>query len=241
MHVRRARRRSRSPRCCRSRRPGPTTRCSPSAGTRRPPHHGYVDGYGNRCERFTIPAGRVADRVRRRGRGRRAARPDRARHRRRRRSMALPDRDIAYVLPSRFCLPDELGHEAWQRFGALDAGLGAGAGDRRLRARPPGVGARHVEPVDHGGRRLRAGQGVCRDFAHLAITLLPRAEHPGPLRRSATSRTIDVPLAGRADGLRRLVRGATSTGAGTPSTRATTAAASAGSSSAAAATRSTSR
>jgi hypothetical protein len=36
--------------------------------------------------------------------------------------MALPDEHIAFVMPSRFCLPDELGHEAWQRFGDLAPG-----------------------------------------------------------------------------------------------------------------------
>ena len=29
--------------------------------------------------------------------------------------MALPDKHLGFVMPSRFCLPDELGHEAWQR------------------------------------------------------------------------------------------------------------------------------
>src|SRR5215218_7000584 len=51
------------------------------------------------------------------------------------------------------------------------ARVGARAGDRRLRARSPGVGRRRVEPVDHRARRLpRRAWGVCRDFAHLAIT-----------------------------------------------------------------------
>ena len=36
--------------------------------------------------------------------------------------MELPDEQIAFVMPSRFCLPDELGHEAWQRFGGLEPG-----------------------------------------------------------------------------------------------------------------------
>ena len=43
-------------------------------------HHGYLDLYGNRCERFTIPAGDVADRLRGRRRARRAARRDRPGH-----------------------------------------------------------------------------------------------------------------------------------------------------------------
>ena len=35
---------------------------------------------------------------------------------------ALPDELIAFVVPSRLCLPDELGHKAWQRFGDLAPG-----------------------------------------------------------------------------------------------------------------------
>jgi hypothetical protein len=34
----------------------------------------------------------------------------------------LPDETIAFTTPSRFCLPDELGQEFWQRFGPLDPG-----------------------------------------------------------------------------------------------------------------------
>ena len=84
-------------------------------------HHGYVDLYGNRCERFRIASGRAriayeaelaltspADVVE----------PDAA-------EVAvemLPDEVLSFVMPSRFCLPDELGHEAWRRFGHLPPG-----------------------------------------------------------------------------------------------------------------------
>ena len=37
---------------------------------------------------------------------------------------SLPDATLSFVMPSRFCLPDELGHEAWQRFGELAPGWG---------------------------------------------------------------------------------------------------------------------
>ena len=84
-------------------------------------HHGYVDLYGNRCERFRIPAGHAriayeaelaltapAD----------AIEPGAAEVA----VEALPDEVMGFVMPSRFCLPDELGHEAWQRFGHLAPG-----------------------------------------------------------------------------------------------------------------------
>jgi hypothetical protein len=90
-------------------------------------HHGYIDLFGNRCERVTIPAGASQivyetevvlssprDRIS-------PGTPETP-------VMTLPDEHIMFVMPSRFCLPDELGHEAWQRFGDLRL---AGSASRR--------------------------------------------------------------------------------------------------------------
>ena len=84
--------------------------------------------------------------------------------------MALPDEYIAFIMPSRFCLPDELGHDAWQRFGTSRPG---GIASRRSSTSctatsngSPGASNPWTTAVD----AYRAGQGVCRDFAHLAIT-----------------------------------------------------------------------
>jgi|CZKG01.1.fsa_nt_gi transglutaminase-like putative cysteine protease len=132
-------------------------------------HHGYLDLYGNRCERFQLEAG--------------ASQIDYEAHIRL--SLpddwidlgaaetpvgSLPDDVLGYVMPSRFCLPDELGHEAWQRFGALAPGWG------RVQVIVDYVHD-HLEfvpgasnPWTTAADAYRAGQGVCRDFAHLAIT-----------------------------------------------------------------------
>ena len=132
-------------------------------------HHGYLDLHGNRCERFMIPAGATqivyaadvllaspADRIA-------PGTPETP-------VMALPDAQLAYVMPSRFCLPDELGHEAWQRFGDLTPGW------ERVQAVVDFVHD-HLEWVAGASNpwttavdAYRAGQGVCRDFAHLAIS-----------------------------------------------------------------------
>jgi transglutaminase-like putative cysteine protease len=132
-------------------------------------HHGYSDLYGNRCERVTIAAGasriaydaevvltHSADRIA-------SGTPETP-------IMDLPDEQIAFVMPSRFCLPDELGHEAWQRFGDLAPGW------ERVQAIVDFVHG-HLEWVAGASNpwttavdAYRAGQGVCRDFAHLAIT-----------------------------------------------------------------------
>ena len=132
-------------------------------------HHGYLDLYENRCERFTIEAGssRIAyeaelllsdpaDVIEPDASGTPAA--------------SLPDETVSYIMPSRFCLPDELGNVAWQRFGHLPPGW------QRVQAIVDFVHG-HLEfvpgasnPWTTAADAYRAGQGVCRDFAHLAIT-----------------------------------------------------------------------
>ena len=132
-------------------------------------HHGYLDQYGNRCERFALAAG--ASRVVYEAQVTLAQPAD---------TVvpgapevpvaALPDGVLSYVMPSRFCLPDELGHEAWQRFGSLEPGWA------RVQTIVDYVHG-HLEfvpgasnPWTTAADAYRAGQGVCRDFAHLAIT-----------------------------------------------------------------------
>jgi transglutaminase-like putative cysteine protease len=132
-------------------------------------HHGYLDHYENRCERFTIDAGssRIAyeaellltdpaDVIE----------PDTPETP----VASLPDEVLSFVMPSRFCLPDELGAVAWQQFGEVPPGWG------RVQAVVDYV-HNHLEfmpgasnPWTTAADAYRAGQGVCRDFAHLAIT-----------------------------------------------------------------------
>jgi transglutaminase-like putative cysteine protease len=132
-------------------------------------HHGYVDLYGNRCERLEVGAG--GSRI---GYEAQLLLPHPAdvvdRDARETPVSALPHETIAFVMPSRFCLPDELGHDAWQRFGGLDPGW------ERVQAIVDFVHG-HLEWVSGASNpwttavdAYRAGQGVCRDFAHLAIT-----------------------------------------------------------------------
>ncbi|MFD4636195.1 transglutaminase family protein [Lentzea sp. NPDC058436] len=82
----------------------------------------------------------------------------------------LPSEVLVYTLPSRYCLSDVLGDEAWSRFGAVTPGW------HRVREI-----CRHVhESLSFGyGASTSlstaadvnaAGVGVCRDFAHLAIS-----------------------------------------------------------------------
>jgi transglutaminase-like putative cysteine protease len=132
-------------------------------------HHGYIDLYDNPCERFTIDAGHSriayaaellltdpADVIK----------PDA----RETPVSSVPDEAVSFIMPSRFCLPDELGHQAWQLFGDVAPGWG------RVQSVVDYVHG-HLKfvpgtsnPWTTAADAYRAGQGVCRDFAHLAIT-----------------------------------------------------------------------
>lgn len=138
---------------------------SPSVPTRV-----YHDLFGNSCRRFTAPAGSfrilydavVED----------SGEMDEVNTLAGEVPVAeLPDEVLGYLLGSRYCETDHLGDLAWQLFGQL----------------PPGW-ARVQAIVDYVHNRLSFGYGyarstrtaaqaheervgVCRDFAHLAITL----------------------------------------------------------------------
>lgn len=123
----------------------------------------------------------------------------------------LPDACITYLMPSRFCLPDELGHEAWQRFGALAPGW------ERVQAIVQYVHetiewvAGASNPWTTAADAYRARQGVCRDFAHIAISFcralniparyvfgyIPEIDVPPPVEPMDFAAWFEVYLDGR--------------------------------------------
>ena len=170
------------------------------------PHRSYADEFANRCERFALPAGEVrvtysaevsvsAPRLTSR-RGMPGRHP----------VEVLADDLLRWVMPSRFCQPDELGSDAWHMFGSVPPGWA------RVQAICDFVNA-HLAYV-HGSSNpwttaadaYRSGQGVCRDFAHLAITFCRALNIPGPIRVRLHPRHRQPPPV-RGDGLRGLVRG----------------------------------
>lgn len=83
----------------------------------------------------------------------------------------LPDEVLLYTLPSRYCLPDVLGREAWAQFGDLPRGY------RRVQAVCDYV-HKHLTFRYGSSTALTtaadvhvSGYGVCRDFTHLAISM----------------------------------------------------------------------
>ncbi|MEP6463514.1 MAG: transglutaminase family protein [Frankiaceae bacterium] len=130
---------------------------------------GYRDLYGNICHRLTLPTGpsefrydavvMVPDATEAVDLDAAEVPPD-----------DLPNDALVYTLPSRYVLPDVLANEAWELFSAVKPGY------RRVAAICDFVNG-HVQfshtsstPLTTAADVYAAGQGVCRDFAHLAIT-----------------------------------------------------------------------
>jgi len=130
----------------------------------------YSDLFGNTCRRFMAPEGKfkltydatVAD----------SGLPDPVN------PLAeivpvekLPDEAIGFLLGSRYCETDHLGDLAWQKFGHIEAGWA------RVQAICDYVHNRLSFGYGYARSTRTAAQaheervGVCRDFAHLAITL----------------------------------------------------------------------
>jgi transglutaminase-like putative cysteine protease len=133
------------------------------------PTHAYSDLYGNPCRRLIMPAGRSVISYKATVIAPNATEdvdeeapeltPDQ-----------LPDEVLIYILPSRFCLPDVLGAEAWSRFGTTPPGYG------RVQAICDYVHG-HLQfeygasnPMTTAADAHTTGYGVCRDFTHLAVS-----------------------------------------------------------------------
>lgn len=130
---------------------------------------GYRDLYGNLCQRIELPSGNF--RLRYEALVEVPDQPDVVEGSAvEAPPSALPDEVLVYTLPSRFCLSDELGDEAWRLFGALPPGWD------RVQAICDFV---HNEVTYRGGASsarttavdvYRDRVGVCRDYSQLAIT-----------------------------------------------------------------------
>ena len=134
------------------------------------PMYDYQDGFGNVCTRVTIPEGGVTLScdfvIEDTGQPDRYV-PDAMQHA----VEDLPDAVLVYLLGSRYCETDRLSETAWSLFG------GVAPGWKRVQAIVDFTHD-HVEFGYHHARSTKTAwdahqeqQGVCRDFAHLAVTL----------------------------------------------------------------------
>ncbi|MET4701018.1 transglutaminase-like putative cysteine protease [Constrictibacter sp. MBR-5] len=132
------------------------------------PWHQYTDGFGNVCTRIVAPPGRLTltTRLLAEDSGEvDAVVPDAFQHR----VEDLPDEILVYLLGSRYCDTDTLSDIAWALFGQGPTGWG------RVQAICDYVHNRirfdyqTARPTRTAQEAYNERQGVCRDYAHLAI------------------------------------------------------------------------
>jgi len=131
----------------------------------------FVDGYGNRCSRMVVPAGRVA--LKNDAIVEDSGAPDiQLRTAHQHTVEELPNEVLVFLLASRYCEVDsELKDIAWNQFGSLPAGwslVQAVCDFVHQHIRFDYLQAR----ANRTARDVyRERVGVCRDYMHLAITL----------------------------------------------------------------------
>jgi transglutaminase-like putative cysteine protease len=130
----------------------------------------YIDSFGNRCSRALAPAGRTTFRsgfvVEDRGLPDPVL-PDLAAAP----VQDLPDDVLVFLLPSRYCETDTLSDLAWALFGAIPAGWGQVQAVVDYVHERIEFGYQHARRTKTAAQAHEERQGVCRDYAHLAVTL----------------------------------------------------------------------
>jgi len=129
----------------------------------------YVDSFGNVCRRATMPAG--PSRLRYEGLLEVPPGADPQHPEAREMSpQELPDSVLMFTLPSRFCPSDVLGDEAWQLFGFLSPGWSRVAAICDWVHQEIRFDYQSTSPSKTAVDVLASRTGVCRDYAHLAVT-----------------------------------------------------------------------
>ena len=130
----------------------------------------YRDGFGNWCTRLVAPAGQIrvtTDALIRDTGARDPVVPDAPQLP----VESLPEEVLVYLLGSRYCDTDNLSAIAWSLFGT------GAPGWKRVQAicdfvnRHITFGYQFARPTKTASEAFRERNGVCRDFAHLAIAL----------------------------------------------------------------------
>jgi transglutaminase-like putative cysteine protease len=83
----------------------------------------------------------------------------------------LPESTLLYLLGSRYCETNLLSDFAWQHFGTGPTGWGRVQAVCDFVHQHIEFGYQHARRTRSAFEAFKEGQGVCRDYAHLAITL----------------------------------------------------------------------
>ena len=134
------------------------------------PIYDYIDAFGNTCTRVTVPPGGLSltcDFVIEDSGMPDEQAPDA--------SQAyiedLPDDILIYLLGSRYCETDRLSDAAWALFGHIKSGWTRVQAIVDYTHNHIEFGYCHARATRTAWEAHQERQGVCRDFAHLAITL----------------------------------------------------------------------
>jgi transglutaminase-like putative cysteine protease len=130
----------------------------------------YRDGFGNWCTRLVAPAGQIritsdaiiTDR----------GTPDPVVPSAAQINVEiLPEESLVYLLGSRYCDTDNLSQIAWQLFGHTTPGWPRVQAVCDFVHRHVKFGYQYARATRTASEAYHERQGVCRDFAHLAVTL----------------------------------------------------------------------
>lgn len=130
----------------------------------------YRDLFGNWCTRLVAPPGRFT--LRTDAIINDSGEPDPvAPHAMQVPVEQLPQETLVYLLGSRYCETELLSDFAWNQFGSGPQGWGRVQAICDFVNRRIEFGYPHARKTRTAWEAFNEGQGVCRDYAHLAITL----------------------------------------------------------------------
>jgi transglutaminase-like putative cysteine protease len=130
----------------------------------------YRDGFGNWCTRLVLPAGltRISADTVINDRGlREPVVPDAQQHS----VESLPEETLVYLLGSRYCDTDNLTKVAWERFGGAMSGWARVQSVCNFVHQHITFGYQFARATRTASEAFTERQGVCRDYAHLAVAL----------------------------------------------------------------------
>ncbi len=132
------------------------------------PMKAYRDGFGNWCSRIVAPKGEIhlrADTI-----VSDSGMTDRIEQGAQQHAVHdLPEETLVYLLGSRYCETDSLSETAWALFDKTPTGWGRVQAICDFVHQHLQFGYEHARRTRTAWEAYRERQGVCRDFAHLAI------------------------------------------------------------------------
>jgi transglutaminase-like putative cysteine protease len=134
------------------------------------PYRTYIDQFGNRCTRLVAPVGimKLSNLFRIRDSGVQETLPWGGRQ-----ALVneLPDEVLIYLLGSRYCDTDRLATLGWELFGKIEPGWPRVCAILNYTHDRIAFGYQYARADRTASECHAERKGVCRDFAHLAITL----------------------------------------------------------------------